>query len=142
MHGSNGTRRPPETVRKPQSRDEASKAQVAARKKFLRAHPPSPEALAAVEREIHCPPEAPDHGRRDPFQGVSAIAAKRIGQVVKLIDRLALDAAELESLRATLARREAREVESAGNTLEGVRRERKTREAERKAAPGVRRGRT
>jgi|SRR5579859_5552722 len=51
-NGGNGTRRRSAKAPKRRSRNEATKAQVAARRKFLRENPPSPEALEAAEREL------------------------------------------------------------------------------------------
>jgi hypothetical protein len=53
LNGSNGTRRKLAKAPKRRSRNEATKAQVAARRKFLRENPPSPEAVEAANRQLH-----------------------------------------------------------------------------------------
>lgn len=52
LNGTNGSRRKRAKAPKRRNRNEATKAQVAARRKFLREHPPSPEALEIADREL------------------------------------------------------------------------------------------
>jgi hypothetical protein len=52
LNGSSGTRRKLAKAPKRRARNEATKAQVAARRKFLRENPPSPEAVEAANREL------------------------------------------------------------------------------------------
>jgi hypothetical protein len=52
LDGTNGSGRKPATAPKRRNRNEATKAQVGARKRFLREHPPSPEGVEEARREL------------------------------------------------------------------------------------------
>jgi hypothetical protein len=52
LNGTNGTRRKRAKAAKRRNGNVATKAQIAARRKFLRENPPSPEALEAAAREL------------------------------------------------------------------------------------------
>lgn len=52
LNGTNGARQKRAKAPNRRGRNQATKAQIAARRKFLRENPPSPEAVEAARREL------------------------------------------------------------------------------------------